>query len=136
MLSKSTSFRSIRKAIDEIPVIDCHDHSVGYRSVPEYKEPIASLIREYIESDLMSVGAEPHMEMLKNQTLSTQQKWPVFQKLWKATEHTSYARVTKLIMEKFYGESGMSIEALMRIGQRLLKLRNEWYKLGFDPVEM
>ncbi|TKJ47754.1 hypothetical protein CEE34_02275 [Candidatus Aerophobetes bacterium Ae_b3a] len=125
MLSKSASFRSIRKAIDEIPVIDCHDHSMGYRSAPEYKEPIASLIREYVESDLMSVGAEPHMEMLKDQTLSTEQKWPVFQKLWKATEHTSYARVTKLIMEKFYGESGMSLEALMRIGQRLLKLRDE-----------
>lgn len=125
MLSKSASFKSIRKAIDEIPVIDCHDHTMGYRSAPEYKEPITSLIQGYVESDLMSAGAEPHMEMLRDQTISTEEKWPVFQKFWKATEYTSYARVTRLIMEKFYGESEMSLKALMRIGQRLLKLKDE-----------
>lgn len=125
MLGKSASFKSIRKVIDEIPVIDCHDHSMGYRSAPEYKEPIASLIQGYVDSDLESAGAEPHMEMLRDQAISTEKKWPVFEKYWKATEHTSYARVTKLIMEKFYGESEMSLEALMRIGQRLLKLRDE-----------
>jgi len=125
MLSKFTSFRSIRKAIDEIPVIDCHDHTMGYQSAPEYKEPIASLIHGYVQSDLISAGAEPHMKMLNDSLVSTEKKWPLFQKFWKASEHTSYARVTKLIMEKFYGESAMSLEALMRIGQRLLKLKDE-----------
>ncbi len=125
MLSKSTSFKSIRKAIDKIPVIDCHDHTMGYQSAPEYKEPIVSLIQGYVDSDLVSAGAELHMEMLRDQTISTEEKWPVFKKFWEATEHTSYARVTRLIMEKFYGESEMSLEALMRIGQRLLKLKDE-----------
>ncbi len=125
MLSKSTTFKSIRGAIDEIPVIDCHDHTMGYRFAPEYKEPIASLIQGYVQSDLMSAGGESHMEMLNNPSIPTEQKWPVFQKLWEATEHTSYARVTKLIMEKFYGESKMSLESLMRISGRLLNLKDE-----------
>ena len=56
MLSKSTTFKSIRKAIDKIPVIDCHDYTMGYRYAPEYKEPIASLIRGYVQSDLISAG--------------------------------------------------------------------------------
>jgi len=45
------------------------------------------------------------MKMLDDPSISTEQKWPVFQKIWKATEHTSYARVTKLIMDRFYGET-------------------------------
>lgn len=125
MLNKSTSFKSIRKAIDKIPVIDCHDHTMGYRSAPEYKEPITSLIQGYVQSDLISAGAEPHMRMLNDPSVSTEQKWPLFQKFWKATEHTSYARVTKLIMEKFYSESEMSLESLMRIGKRLLNLKDK-----------
>ncbi len=125
MLSKSDAFRSIREAIDGIPVIDCHEHTAGYRFAPEYKEPITSLIQGYVQSDLISAGAEPHMKMLNDPSVSTKQKWPLFQKLWEATEHTSYARVTKLVMEKFYGESEMNLESLMRIGKRLLKLKDE-----------
>jgi len=125
MLSKSTTFKSIRKAIDKIPVIDCHDHTMGYRSAPEYKEPIASLIRGYVQSDLISAGGEPYMKMFNDPSISTEQKWPVFQKIWKATEHTSYARVTKLIMDRFYGETEMSLDSLMRISKKLLKLKDE-----------
>lgn len=61
------------------------------------------------------------LKMLSDPSISTEEKWPVFQRLWKATEHTSYARVTKLVMEKFYGESVMSLESLMRLRKKLLK---------------
>lgn len=125
MLSKSNVSKSIRKAIDKVPVIDCHDHTGGYKFAPEYKEPIASLIQGYVQSDIISAGGESSMRMLNDPSMSTKEKWPIFQKLWKATEHTSYARVTKLIMEKFYGETEMSLEALMRIGKKLLNLRDE-----------
>jgi len=125
MLSKSATFKSIRKAIDKVPVIDCHDHTMGYKFAPEYKEPIASLIQGYVQSDLISAGGESDMKMLNDPSISTKQKWPVFQKLWRATEHTSYARVTKIIMKKFYGETEMSVDSLMRIGEKLLKLRDE-----------
>lgn len=80
MLSKSATFKSIRKVIDGIPVIDCHEHTMGYRSAPEHKEPIASLIQEYVESDLISAGGEPYMKMLSNPSISTEEKWPVFSK--------------------------------------------------------
>lgn len=125
MLSKSDTFKSIRKVIDGVPVIDCHEHTGGYRFAPEYKESITSLIQGYVQADLVSVGGEPHMKMLNDPSISTKQKWPIFQKLWKATEHTSYARVTKLIMEKFYGETEISLDSLERIEKKLLKIRDE-----------
>ncbi len=125
MLSKSDTFKSIRKAIDGVPVIDCHEHTEGYRFAPEYKESITSLIQGYVQSDLVSAGGEPHMKMLNDPSISTRQKWPIFEKLWKATEHTSYARVTKLIMEKFYGETEISLDSLERMEKKLLKIRDE-----------
>ena len=125
MLSKSDTFKSVRKAIDGVPVIDCHEHTEGYRFAPEYKESIASLIQGYMQTDLASVGGEPHMKMLNDSSISTKQKWPIFQKLWKAAEHTSYARVIKLIMEKFYSETEISLGSLERIDKKLLKIGDE-----------
>jgi len=65
MLSKSDTFKSIRKAIDGVPVIDCHEHTKGYRFAPEYKKSITSLIQGYVQSDLVSAGGEPHMTLNK-----------------------------------------------------------------------
>ena len=36
--------------------------------------------------------------------VSTDEKWPLFETLWRATEHTAYARVTKLVLKNVYGE--------------------------------
>ncbi|MBU7004276.1 MAG: amidohydrolase family protein [Theionarchaea archaeon] len=115
----------ILEAIEDFPVIDCHDHTMGPDNAPEYREPITALIQGYFQSDLTSAGGEPVMGKLNNQDVPTDEKWPIFEKLWKRTQHTGYARVTKIIMKEFYGEEEMSLPAVKRIGEKLLELKNE-----------
>ena len=57
MLFASTPL--IDRLYDQIctmPVIDCHEHMVGPAGRSPYKEPISSLIRGYVLSDLMAAG--------------------------------------------------------------------------------
>lgn len=126
MEKKDSIFKEIREIIEEIPVIDCHEHTKGPDFAPEYKEPIASLIQGYFQSDLISAGAtEEEMALLNDQNVSTEKKWPVFEKLWKKTQFTGYAKVSKIILEKIYGEKEMTLETLKRIGKKLINLRDE-----------
>lgn len=115
----------ILESIREFPVIDCHDHTMGPKTAPEYKEPISALIQGYFQSDLVSAGGETLMAKLNDQAVPTEEKWPIFERLWKRTKHTAYARVTRLVLRDVYGEEEMTLEAVKRVGEKLLDLRNE-----------
>ena len=123
---KTKTYEELKNFILDLPVIDCHEHTMGPEFAPEYKEPIASLIQGYFQSDLLSAGAtEKEIEILNDHNVSTEEKWPIFEKLWEKTEYTGYAKVTKIIMEKFYGEKEMTLSSLKRISEKLLNLREE-----------
>jgi hypothetical protein len=117
--------KEILEAIEDFPVIDCHDHTMGPENAPEYREPITALVQGYFQSDLTSAGGEAVMGKLNNQDVPTEEKWPIFEKLWKRTQHTGYAMVTKIVMKEFYGEDKMDLPAIKRVGEKLLKLKDE-----------
>jgi hypothetical protein len=105
-----------------MPVIDCHEHLTGPEARPPYKEPIAALVEGYVLSDLHSAGfGVPDREVarLVDHGVPTDEKWPLFEKLWRATEHTAYARVTKLVLKNVYGESELTRAALDRVAGQL-----------------
>ena len=116
----STLYRRLYEQVAALPVIDCHEHLTGPEARPPYKEPIASLTYGYVMSDLNSAAfGVPSKEfaILGDPEVKTDEKWPLFQKLWKATEHTAYARVTKLVLKDVYGETEMTRAALDRVAE-------------------
>lgn len=115
---------SLRKRLEELPVVDCHEHTGGPEEAPEYKEPIAALVQFYIENDLTSAGIGDALHVMKDPTIPTEEKWPVFERAWRATEHTAYARVLKLTLKRFYGIEDVSLESLLEMKKRLLNLRD------------
>jgi hypothetical protein len=118
----SPLFGRLYESIAALPVIDCHEHLVGTDARPPYKEPIAALIPGYVFSDLQSAAyGVPDRDLMRLQDpeVSTDEKWPLFQRLWQATEHTAYARVTKLVLKQVYKEEELSREALERVASRL-----------------
>jgi len=118
----SPLFERIREQVEAIPVIDCHEHLSGPAGRVPYKEPIEALIRGYVFSDLQSAafGVSDHdLLLLQDPTVSTDKKWPLFDRLWHATEHTAYARVTKLLLGQVYGQKEMTRESLDRVAEQL-----------------
>lgn len=130
MSHNSAVYARLREHIDGYPVVDCHEHTNGPAAAPESREPIACLIPGYLESDLAAVAypgfLRPGEDLatLADQGVATEAKWPLFERVWRQTEHTAYARVTKRILRDVYGESEMSLPALQRIRERLLDLRD------------
>ena len=95
----SPTFDRMLAHIVDLPVIDCHEHMAGPEHLVCYTEPIAYLIAGYYASDLISAGLkEQQLAILKDETVATDDKWPLFQPYWERSQHTAYARVTKLVM--------------------------------------
>ena len=107
--------------LEKMPVIDCHEHLAGpYAGLDQYKEPIAFLSLMYLINDLWSAGAGPReIELIQDPEATTAEKWPVFNRLWSATQHTAYARVTKLVLEREYGIKELDRAALDKVAERL-----------------
>ncbi len=119
------TYETLRADIEAIPVIDTHEHFIGPSAQPHHREPIASLICGYVRSDLISAGGEDLVDMLADPQVATERKWPDFQRLWRRTEHTAYARVSRLILKHEYGLEGVSLANLLAISGRLIDLRDK-----------
>jgi len=103
--------------IGDLPVIDCHEHMAGPDHLLRFSEPIAALIAGYYASDLISAGLkERQLAFLRDDTVATGEKWPLFQAYWERSQHTAYARVAKLVMRDVYGERAMTLAAVERLG--------------------
>jgi uncharacterized protein len=115
-------FDLMLKLVSDIPVIDCHEHLTGPEARPPYKEPIASLIHGYVLSDLQSASfgiSTRQFARLQDPEVPTDEKWPLFDRLWRSIEFTAYARVTKLVLKQVYGQEEMSRAALEKVAERL-----------------
>ncbi|RPI87911.1 MAG: hypothetical protein EHM41_03230 [Chloroflexi bacterium] len=119
---KSPVYNRLLDHIERMPVIDCHEHFNGPGGRPAYKEPIAALTQMYVWNDLCSAGFGIPLrdyQKLADVEVPTDEKWPLYERLWHATEHTAYARVTKLVLKNVYGESELTRAALDRVAEKL-----------------
>jgi predicted TIM-barrel fold metal-dependent hydrolase len=137
MRAASPVFNRLLERIGQMPVVDCHEHLRG----PEHdltrasREPISALMVMYLISDLWSAGASDRdIEMLQSPDVGTDEKWPLFQRLWKATEHTAYARVTKLVLRQTYGISEITRESLERVAEQLDRRDDSTYLHLFEQA--
>jgi hypothetical protein len=89
---------------------------------PTISEPIASLVQGYVYSDLLSAAfglPASEISKLQDPDVSTEDKWPLFSRLWDAIKHTAYARVTRKILKRVYGVEELDREALELVADKL-----------------
>jgi len=130
-------FSDLYREIEKLPVIDCHEHTVGPREELGKKEPIASLIQGYVQSDLISAGiSQKELDILNDDSVDTEKKWDIFEKFWKRIRFTAYGRVTRTIIEDLYGEKEISPESLMRIRNKLIQPTRETYDSLLDRANI
>jgi predicted TIM-barrel fold metal-dependent hydrolase len=91
------------------------------------KEPISFLLRGYFPSDLLSAGlSQRDLQLLQNDEVPTEKKWPIFKHFWLRTEHTAYAREVKYVIQS-YGEKEITLESLKRFNQRVERIAGDKY---------
>lgn len=120
--SPSTAFNRLLDQIVQMPVVDCHEHLRGPDRDLEVAptEPISALTVMYCISDLLAAGAsDQEIMLLQSDSATTDEKWPVFSRLWARAEHTSYARVTKLALKEMFGVDKLTRESLDLVAEQL-----------------
>jgi predicted TIM-barrel fold metal-dependent hydrolase len=131
MLRKSSPvFNRLLDQITDMPVIDCHEHLRGPGRDPEVAptEPISALTILYFISDLWAAGAsDKEIMLLQNEKATTDEKWPVFSRLWAGAEHTAYARVTKLVLKEAFGIDQLTRESLDHVAEQLATRDRSYY---------
>ncbi|MHB9034884.1 MAG: amidohydrolase family protein [Anaerolineae bacterium] len=120
MRSKSAFFGDLRSFIETLPVIDCHDHT--HQVGPKHTDVIQMLACGYFPSDLQSISTQSEYQEIVDAEKPLEERWPLFETLWKRTCHTGYAQVTRRVMEHFYGEKEMTLAAAQRMQAKLLDL--------------
>jgi len=130
-------FRELFRKIEELPVIDCHEHILGPKREVTRREPVASLIQGYVQSDLLSAGmTQKELDILNNSEIETEEKWELFEKFWKKIEFTAYARVTRLIMKDIYGEEEISLQSILRVRDKIILPTEENYNSLFEKAHI
>ena len=119
------TYERLRSDIADTPVIDCHEHSGGPSEAPKYNDGLVSLISGYVQSDLRSASCDADIDFMYDASKPLDERWPVFERAWRQTEHTGYARVTKWILREIYDEPEMTREAVERISGRIIELTDE-----------
>lgn len=123
MRSAAKCYDELRNYVEDVPLIDCHDHTSCCG--PRHKDPIQALVTGYFPSDMTSASSDSSMAIIMDDTRPIEERWPVFEKAWKRTRHTGYAQVTRRVLREFYGEEELTLDALKRMKGKLLNLEDE-----------
>lgn len=124
----SALYKRIAKLVDSTSVIDTHEHMLGPDALITFNEPIQALIAGYIGDDIQSAGAKNEtIEWLRNPNISTDQKWSVFFELWGRIEHSTYARITRYVLQDSYGETELTRDSLNSVAPQLLTRNRDFY---------
>ncbi len=129
MRGTAKAYDELRDYCESVALIDCHDHSGDCG--PKYEDPIQVIIAGYFHSDIHSASSDADIALLEDRSRSLEERWPVLERAWRRTCHTGYAQVTRRVLERFYGERALTLEALQRMQDKLLDLTD---RQAFDAI--
>lgn len=116
MKSRAGCFPELREYVDSLPVIDCHDHAARRERV---YDAIQFIARGYYYSDLWSSSTDSQMKILGDTERPLEERWQVLEDLWSRSRYTGYGRMVLRCVEKVFGETDLSLEAIRRMNERL-----------------
>jgi len=113
------SFRDLREYLDTVPVIETHDHYTGlFKPIADVMDLIAGT---YYQSDFLSASFESEkttLSLWSGGKLSFDQKYDLFEPVWRRSDKTAYARSIRVGLAECWGVREMTRENLRALGER------------------
>jgi uncharacterized protein len=92
------------KAMEELEIIDCHEHMQSEKVRTDLDVDVFTLFSHYTEFDLRNAGmVNAEYKILFDQRIPLDQRWKMFKPYWEQIRWSSYARAILLGVKKFYG---------------------------------
>jgi predicted TIM-barrel fold metal-dependent hydrolase len=118
MRSQAKHYDELRNYLQTVPLIDCHDHSGGMPAKPT--DPIHAVVDWYMQADLESAVMNLDMRLIQDASQPLADRWLELDKAWQRSKYTGYAEVVRRSLRHFYGEEDLTLEALVRISEKLV----------------
>jgi len=121
-----SSYEGLLSYVESLPVIDTHEH------LPEEPERLAqtvdffTLFSHYAQDDMVCAGLGAEDLKLLSSTAPVEDKWPVFNPVYKRIATGSYARAAHIAMGRFYGMDALgSLEDARQLSERMKAANTE-----------
>ncbi|MEI6512543.1 MAG: amidohydrolase family protein, partial [bacterium] len=96
--------QNLLKEIEQIPVIDCHEHLPTEEEHLSMTLDLFSLFLSYTLLDLRQAGmSEEDTQSLFNKNLPLESRWELFEPYWNQVRYGSYAQAVLITVKKFWG---------------------------------
>lgn len=99
-------FRRVKREIDAIRVVDCHEHLFRDRELPQGEQVhLGRLFMHYASCDLISAGMKP-ADMTRVQTeaaLSPRERWALLDPWYRKAWNTAYCESLRIAIRDLYG---------------------------------
>ncbi len=134
---KSESFKEIRSFLDEIPVIETHEHYIGKT------EPVEDILEflmfnYYYISDFMtaSFGNEDLMGIVQDKNQSFNLRWQAFEQIYKKSRHTAYAKALVRGLKECWGLEEINETNLLELQEQMKTREGNFYEQMMDKYKI
>ncbi len=118
-------YKNLLTAIEEMPVIDTHEHLSPFEPQEEQRDNIDVLqeyLIHYMSSDLVSAGlSKKQLETVTDPDLDLLKRWNIVEPYWEVCRYTGYGRALDLSVKKIYGLEGINRETIELLGNKFKK---------------
>jgi predicted TIM-barrel fold metal-dependent hydrolase len=111
------AYERIREYVAGVPVVDCHDHAGARAAQPDV---LAHLAGGYYGHDLASATSTKEMELVRDETRTIEERWPVFERAYRRSRFTGYGLAMRMATRKAYREEEITLESVRRMQERAL----------------
>jgi predicted TIM-barrel fold metal-dependent hydrolase len=112
--------RKLFEEIEEIEIIDAHEHLPPEEERLKMKVDIFTLFSHYTHYDLLNAGMkEEEYKSLFNHDIPLEKRWKTFSPYWEKIRYTSYSKAVLLAVKKFYGVSEINEKTYKLISERI-----------------
>jgi len=123
-------YKDLLQEINQIPLIDTHEHLLPEREYLENKRDFFSLFfQHYASSDLISAGMDiKTLEQLRTSDESAEEKWKKLCPFWQNMENTSFARVIKIAAKDLFNVDEIGENTIGDLCKQIqAKYKPGWY---------
>lgn len=120
-MDKSDIDLEIKRHVDEIRLVDTHEHLPQENERIEREvDALSELFLHYASSDLRSAGMkEEEISAIRDTSIDLDERWNILEPWWEKIRNTGYARNIEIAARDLYGVEGISSETYNVLSKRM-----------------
>ncbi len=128
--SNNDSYQEIRSYLDQVPVIESHEHYTGI--VEPIDDILSFIINNYYASDMQSAAFGMEKEFLslqsgKSSDSSFEKRFELFKKIYKKSNKTAYARGMQIGIKECWGVENLEDPASLKELENKFQSRDQLF---------